>query len=225
MTAMTTMLTQSLATHKDLLRSRAEQIDSLNSQIRESSTLQKQEQDEVNDLKERVRLRGERYAKIANLRRSIAEKRQRLSSQKRSLPPSGAEIPWLSDEGAAAILSSSLGMNSSLTASQRSLAQTKLPSHQVLQSQLHAYLQHSQSLQRQADELQSRSLSVEAMYRKVVALCTGVEESKVEESLPNLVAAVESEKNGVGIGEVGRVREFLRRVDGVGGAAGMDGGM
>lgn len=222
---MTTMLNQSLATHKELLRSRTEQIDSLNSQIRESSTVQKQEQDQVNELKERVRVRAERHAKIANLKRSISEKKQRQSSQKQPPSPSRIELPWLSDENMATLLSSSPDPISSPTPSQRSLSQTALPSPQILQTQLNAFIQHSHSLQKQADELQSRSLSVEAMYRKVVALCTGVEEEKVEESLPSLVAAVESERSGTGIGEVGRVREFLRRVDGVGGATAVDGGL
>lgn len=223
--AITTMLNQSLASHKELLRSRTEQIDSLNTQIRESSTLQKQEQDDVNELKERVRLRGERHAKIANLKRSIAEKRQRQSSQNQPLSPSDVDLPWLSEENTATLLSSSPDLHDSPTRSQRSLLQTSLPSSQILQTQLSAYTAHSRSLQKQANDLQSRSLSVEAMYRKVVSLCTGVEEDKVEESLPNLVAAVESERGGVGIGEVGRVREFLRRVDGVGGATAIDGSL
>jgi hypothetical protein len=54
------------------------------------------------------------------------------------------------------------------------------------------------------------------MYRKVVALCTGVPEDKVEESLPSLVAAVESETQNVGEQDVGRVRDFLRKVEGGG---------
>lgn len=56
------------------------------------------------------------------------------------------------------------------------------------------------------------------MYRRVVSLCTGVAEDKVDEALPSLVAAIESEKGVMdGEGDVGRVREFLRRVDGSGG--------
>jgi regulatory protein SWI6 len=54
------------------------------------------------------------------------------------------------------------------------------------------------------------------LYRRVVSLCTGVDEDKVEESLPNLLQAIESEK-GAGIeveGDVARVRDFLRKVDG-----------
>ena len=43
-----------------------------------------------------------------------------------------------------------------------------------------------------------------------------MDEDKVEESLPNLLQAIESEK-GAGIeveGDVARVRDFLRKVDG-----------
>ncbi|KAK3062512.1 hypothetical protein LTS18_003918, partial [Coniosporium uncinatum] len=77
--------------------------------------------------------------------------------------------------------------------------------------------------------LRSRSGQLEGMYRKVVSLCTGVEERRVEEMLGGLVVAVESEGasgglhkiggpwivEGSGGMEVGRVREFLRKVDGV----------
>lgn len=47
----------------------------------------------------------------------------------------------------------------------------------------------------------------------MVALCTGVGDGMVEELLGGLVAAVESER-GEDV-EVGRVRDFLRRVEGV----------
>jgi regulatory protein SWI6 len=46
----------------------------------------------------------------------------------------------------------------------------------------------------------------------VISLCTGVEESKVDTHLENLLRAVESEQNDV---EITRVREFLQRVEGV----------
>jgi hypothetical protein len=62
------------------------------------------------------------------------------------------------------------------------------------------------------------------LYRKVVALCTGVPEDQVEASLPSLVAAVESEPLSIGEQDVGRVRDFLRKVDGAGAAAGSGAG-
>ena len=217
-TSMTSMLTQSLSSHKDLLRSRTEEIDLLNAKIQEYSAIQKQDLERLQELKERVRLRSERQAKIANLRRNITERRerQRLGTS----PPSTAEIepPWLNDSSQEIISFSSPSDIDSPTPLQRQLATTSLPSPRTLRAHLNAASIHTNNLQNQADELKSRSADVEAMYRKVVSLCTGVAEDKVEESLPALVAAVESERGALGQQEVGRVREFLRRVDGAAGA-------
>jgi chromosome segregation ATPase len=214
---MTTMLTQSLSTHKDLLHTRTEQIDRLNAQIQEISTLQKQDQEQVQELKERVRLRSERQAKIANLKRTIAEKRSR---QRRSSTAPAAEIdpPWLDDNVRDILASSNSPMNVTPNPLQRQLLSAQLPPPQLMQAHLNAYSSHTASLQKQADELKAHSVELEGLYRKVVSLCTGVEESKVEESLPALVAAVQSERGALGQQEVGRVREFLRRVDGVPGS-------
>jgi regulatory protein SWI6 len=62
-------------------------------------------------------------------------------------------------------------------------------------------------------KLKEKDGQLEQMYRKVVSLCTKVEESRIEECLESLVAALDSEE-GEGV-EVGRVREFLRKVEGV----------
>ena len=54
-------------------------------------------------------------------------------------------------------------------------------------------------------------------FSQQIGWMAGVAEDKVEEALPNLLAAIESEKGGGGIeseGDVGRVRDFLRKVDG-----------
>ncbi|KAK3714298.1 transcriptional regulator swi6 [Vermiconidia calcicola] len=214
--SMTSMLTSSLASHKELLRLRTEQIDHLNAQIRDFSNLQKQDLERLQEIKERVRIRSERQAKIANLKRSIAEKRTRQSSQ-RSSPPSENDInpPWL-DESGQEILQFSSQSDGSPNALQRQFLTSNLPSPRTLRAHLAAYVAHTSLLQHQADELKSRSAELEGMYRKVVSLCTGVEPGKVEASLPALVAAVESERGALGQQEVGRVREFLRRVDGGG---------
>lgn len=52
---------------------------------------------------------------------------------------------------------------------------------------------------------------MEKKYRRVITLCTGVSESDVDAMMAGLIKAVESEGDG-GSGDVGRVREFLRRV-------------
>lgn len=215
--AMTSMLTQSLSSHKDTLRLRSEQIDQLNQQIQEFSAIQKQDLERLQQIKERVRTRGERQARIANLKRSIAEKKQQQSQQKShsATPADEVDPSWL-DDSSQEILSFSSSDNEPNTI-QRQFLTTTLPSSTTLKSHLAAYHEHNALLRRQADELRSRSSELEGMYRKVVSLCTGVAEERVEESLPALVAAVESERGALGEREVGRVRDFLRRIDGTGG--------
>ncbi|KAK4544485.1 hypothetical protein LTR36_004056 [Oleoguttula mirabilis] len=215
--SMTSMLTQNLASHKDLLKVRTEQIDRLNEQIREFSALQKADLERLHELKERVKLRDERQAKVANLKRAVQE-RQHSSRRKKRSAPGDVELEpaWLDDSSSQDILRFETP-NGSPNGLQRQFLEANISAPPAsLEARLNAYLAHNASLQKQADELKSRSSELEGMYRKVVSLCTGVAEDKVEESLPALVAAVESERGGLGEQEVGRVREFLRRVDGTG---------
>lgn len=215
--SMTNMLTQSLSSHKDLLRARTEEIDRLNAKIREFSSVQTQDIERLQEIKDRVRLRAERQAKIANLKRNIAEKRERQKASSGPKPTVTAEPSWLDESSQEIVSFSSPSGSDSPNAIQRQFVTDSLPSPRTLRAHLNAATMHTENMKRQADELKSRSVDTEAMYRKVVSICTGVEEHKVEESLPALVAAVESEKGALGQQEVGRVREFLRRVDGVGG--------
>lgn len=84
---------------------------------------------------------------------------------------------------------------------------------ELLSARVKAVSRHNAQLEHHAAQLRSRSTELEALYRKVVAKCTGVREGDVERNLEGLVAAVESE-NWVGEDgrDVGRVRDFLRRV-------------
>ena len=220
---MTTMLTQTLASHKDLLKIRTEQIDRLNEQLREFSALQKADLERLQELKDRVKLREERQAKVANLKRALEDRRAsgtaRKGKNKRSTATEEAdpEPSWLVDESTHDILALETA-DGSPTDAQRQLIEHSLPSQPSAAARLNAYLQHNALLRQQADELKTRSSEVEALYRKVVSLCTGVEEGRVEGCLAGLVAAVESERGCFGEGEVevGRVRSFLRRVEGGG---------
>ena len=88
-----------------------------------------------------------------------------------------------------------------------------LPSTPILRARVAAYNVNNEQLAAQSAKLKARSGELETRYRRVISLCTGVEENRVEEMLPALVAAVESE-NSDGM-EVARVREFLKKVEGV----------
>ncbi|KAF2860479.1 apses-domain-containing protein [Piedraia hortae CBS 480.64] len=71
----------------------------------------------------------------------------------------------------------------------------------------------NEKLKTELEQLRNRSRPTENMYRRVVSICTDVPEDRVDEALPSLLAAVESERNGLLEGDqVSRVREFLQRV-------------
>ncbi|KAI8941485.1 hypothetical protein NX059_002702 [Plenodomus lindquistii] len=92
------------------------------------------------------------------------------------------------------------------------LLQSLPPAH-VLRQRLDTYINTNGSLLNRSRILKEKDGQLEQMYRKVVSLCTKVEEGRIEECLEGLVAALDSEE-GEGV-EVGRVREFLRKVEGV----------
>jgi hypothetical protein len=89
-----------------------------------------------------------------------------------------------------------------------------LLSPQTLQARLNAYNSLNARLSALLTSLRARDGELETKYRKVIALCTGVEEGQVDSVLAQLVQAVESEGDPASSGQdVGRVREFLRRVE------------
>jgi regulatory protein SWI6 len=82
-----------------------------------------------------------------------------------------------------------------------------------LRHRLETYTHSNAALLNRSRKLKEKDGQLEQMYRKVVSLCTKVEEGRIEDCLESLVAALDSEE-GEGV-EVGRVREFLRKVEGV----------
>ena len=86
---------------------------------------------------------------------------------------------------------------------------------EVLAGRAKAYQQHNNMLEGRSKDLKVRSIELEERYKKIVSLCTGAEVEKVDELLDGLVQAVISEqKEMADSSELGRVREFLRLVQG-----------
>lgn len=218
--AMTSMLTQNMTQHRDLLKLRTEQIDLLNQQIRDFSAMQKQDHEELQLLQRRANTRMERQQKIANLRRAVNERRTTPNATGRTRPVGHADDTVLVNYDQWQTSLPDPSADDFQPDEQQKQFIASLPSRHDLRNRLNAYITNNQQLGSQAAELKDRSGELEALYRKVVSLCTGVPEDKVEENLASLVAAVESERGGLGREEVGRVREFLMKVDGVTGAEG-----
>jgi phage shock protein A len=224
-------------------RLKQDTIDRTNETIAQLSALQKQEQDRLEQLRSRLRLRQDRAKRIANLKRWLEPQRHNLAVSTGADPREKRKIGYADVDGAGVIvraddlprelreagehlirkasdgpsyLSTPLPVDLSLIAQSlqhqpNSLA--TLPSISTLRHRLEVYTQNNRNLAERRQKLKEKDGQLEVMYRKVVSLCTKVDEERIDGVLEGLVLALESDPlDGV---EVGRVREFLRKVEGV----------
>jgi hypothetical protein len=228
-------------------RLKQDAIDQTNELITQLSTQQKQEQQRLESLRARLRVRQDRAKRISNLKRWLEPQRHMLSvnagdidlhEKKRigyadlegagilikeddlpyELRQAGDHLDCRASDGAS-YLSTTIPLDPatlkqvSHQPQYQTYAVQQLPAASVLQQRLHTYTNANGALLKRSKMLKEKDGQLEMMYRKVVSLCTKVEESRIEECLEGLVAALDSEE-GEGV-EVGRVREFLRKVEGV----------
>lgn len=222
-------------------RLKQDAIDRTNELITQLSSQQKLEQQKLEALRARLRFRQDRAKRIANLKRWLEPQRHMLSVNAGAKDlHERRQIGYADVEGAGVIindddlpfelrqagehvirrasdgpsyLSTSLPLDpSSLQHAQFSPLLSQI-STVFLRHRLETYTHTNSALLNRSRILKEKDGQLEQMYRKVVSLCTKVEESRIEECLEGLVAALDSEE-GEGV-EVGRVKEFLRKVEGV----------
>lgn len=242
-------LTASLSTlqsqHAAEMRLKTDAIDRANAQIQSLAAQHAQMQQQLTTLQARVKAKSERGGRLSNLRKSLADHRTRLARQ--GLNPDtamsspgvllrsgdveqldGLEVP------ATSVPSSTHDSQIDGDVMNTIIDPSALPELPILRARLAAYNENNTRLRRRSQQLKGRSRELEAMYKKVVGMCTNVPEEKVDEMLSQLLQAVESEnlgaKNGVNgvIGtpaaalaqsqetEMKRVRQFLHKVEGAG---------
>jgi ankyrin repeat protein len=222
------------------LRTLQDRIDTHNAAIKDLHTTQTQLASQLDRVHSTIRARQERKQKLHNLRRVVGEMKARLAKTNPTLATSGAEelrnvkvgdadkefaVP---DTDTNTISSPEQQNTPSLPTPTHSQShqsrsptqhqpQQNIPptSPQTLQRRLSAYTALNVRLAAHLKTLRARDSDLEAKMRKVIALCTGVAEEDVDRLLPQLCQAVESEGEGIGTTarDVGRVREFLRKVD------------
>jgi regulatory protein SWI6 len=222
-------------------RLKQDSIDRTNETIAQLSALQKTEQQKLETLRLRLRTRQDRAKRISNLKRWLEPQRHMLSinagaadlHEKRKIGYADAEgagiiikaddLPYeLRQAGEHLIRQASGGLaylSTPLPLSRLSPSEAQLSplvqsiSTSVLRHRIDMYTQANAALLNRSRKLKDKDGQLEAMFRQVVCLCTNVDESRIDEVLPSLVAALDSDPlDGV---EVGRVREFLRKVEGV----------
>ncbi|KAF2730977.1 apses transcription factor-like protein [Polyplosphaeria fusca] len=219
-------------------RLKQDTIDRTNEQIAQLSAIQKTEQQRLDGVRARIRARQDRAKRIANLRKWIDVQRHQLSVtqpsanlkerkrighadtegaglivQPNDLPPevrsTGDHLIHKASDGPMYI-STPLPSDMPILATQTATLIANLPSVQTLRHRLEVYVMNNYKLADKSKKLKEKDGQLEQMYRKVVSLCTKVDEQRIDGVLEGLVLALDSDPlDGV---EVGRVKEFLRKV-------------
>lgn len=202
------------------LREKQIVLDEANAKLKESGTALADEVRQLEELRKRTSERAELEQRLANLSRSNRELRQQLSHTNAGKPVMdrvsiGEADKGLDHQGNLAqidqLFPEGINPDNHLTQDQINFL-SSLERAEVLSGRVKAYQQHNESLEQRTKELRSMSKDLERRYRKIVSLCTGVEESKVDDILMNLVQAVMSEQRDSM--DISRIREFMRMVEG-----------
>jgi regulatory protein SWI6 len=209
---MQNLLTETSTSFKSELQQKQSLIDQTHLALREATSLLADERRRLASLEQKATTRNHLRQQCANLRRANALHRAEFA--RNGAPGALKEDVKIGEADAGLQIDASL-FNSSTDPEnltpQQIAALAAMPSTAVLQARKEAYQVTNMRLEQQKTQLKSQSFELEAQMRRIVSLCTGVEEGKVDEMLEGLQAAVESERGGEV--DVGRVREFLRRVE------------
>jgi hypothetical protein len=183
-------------------------IDSIHNQLRESSAQLGEERRRLERLQVRAKQREERKQKIANLRKATVEEQFRISQLHHGQICRETEMR-LGDADRAFQLPPNIDPGAALHDPR---VAGSLPPASALQARLNAFVTNNEALESEVRGLKGKSRDLEKKYRRVIGLCTRVEENKIDSVLDNLCRAVDSEHGDV---ELGRVRDFLQKVEGV----------
>ena len=208
------------------LHEKQELLDSTNRALKDSSNALVEERRQLEELQAKAREKGELKQKIQNLKRSAGELRREISQGEPQLngvmanvsvgeADKGLDFDGRLEEMADVFPRGDVGALEMLTPEQMAfLSSLDLERAEVLGGRVQAYQRHNEGLEERTRELKSKSRELEERYKKIVSLCTKVEVESVDRVLDSLLQAVVSEqKENV---ELGRVREFLRMVQGGG---------
>jgi hypothetical protein len=198
-------------------------IDDLHTQLRDASGELGEQRRRVETLQAEANERESRKRKHSNLMRAYEEERLRLSQLQAQYGQvsSDSEMQLGDADAGLGIATKATAVLSKINSdhqgpvidrADRQFLASALPSIHVLRVRSNAYAENNKSLEANVRGLQSKSSELANKYRTIIGLCTGVDETKVDEQLDNLLRAVESEPTEV---ELARVRDFLQRIESV----------
>ncbi|PMD62729.1 uncharacterized protein K444DRAFT_651684 [Hyaloscypha bicolor E] len=219
--AITTLVTETEQEFSKEMDKKQAVIDDLHMQLRDASGELGEQRRRLDALQAEMNERESRKRKASNLMRAYEEEGSRLSQLQAQYGQvngdSNAQVGE-ADTGlgispkASPVLSKVTSDHQGLTigGTDRQFLASALPPLAVLRARVNAYAENNKALEANVRGLQSKSSELANKYRTIIGLCTGVEDTKVDEQLDNLLRAVESEPTDV---ELARVRDFLLRIE------------
>ena len=222
--AITALLSDTESSFRSEIQAKQSLIDQTHTKLRETTSLLKDERRRLAELQRKSDERKALRQRIANLRRANDQQRAYLSSNAIARPASspidirsdikvGEADAGLDIDSTILPLSHDHSQPLQILPQQREYLAT-LPPTAILKARTTAYQKNNARLEAQAKRLHDQSSELETQLRKLVCLCLNLEEGQLDRMAGSLHAAVESE-GGEDV-DLARVRDFLRRVEGLG---------
>jgi regulatory protein SWI6 len=220
-TAITTLVTETELEFSKEMDKKQAVIDDLHMQLRDASGELGEQRRRLESLQAEMTERESRKRKTSNLMRSFEDEGSRLSQLQAEYGQVNGDLEAQlgdADTGlgvspkASPILSkvTSDHQGPIINGTERQFLASTIPPLHTLRARVNAYAENNKALEANVRGLQSKSSELANKYRTIIGLCTGVDDTKVDEQLDNLLRAVESEPTDV---ELARVREFLVRIE------------
>ena len=202
--SITHLLSETGSTFQQEMKAKQASLDSLHTNLRTTSTQLGDARRKLEHLTTSVTKQQLARQKVANLAHAREDEQSRLMNEQSRSSQHNLSSSWETELGAM------------LEAAEESSgdygAEGMLPSASVLKARIRAIEARREVTRKMVQALKGRSRDVEVKYRRVVALCTGVQEGEVDAVIDSLLKAVESEREEL---EIDRVRRFLGGVEGV----------
>ena len=224
MTAIKTLLSDTESSFRSEIQAKQSLIDQTHTKLRETTSLLNEERRRLAKLQRKSDDREALRQRIANLRRANDQQRAYLSSSSNgrstTLPTEIRLDVKVGEADAGLVIDTTILPLSHdhsgplhILPQQREYLAT-LPPTVILKARTTAYQKNNARLEAQAKKLHDQSSELETQLRKLVCLCLSLEEGQLDQLIGSLHAAVQSE-GGEDV-DLARVREFLRRVEGLG---------
>lgn len=208
-TATNSILAQTQQQYQSELAKKQELINQQNTELRNIAAEYEQERGRLEEVQRKAKERTEHRQKIQNHQRHNSSRRARIEAKKREL---GALEPLeplnLAALGFLIETDEEIERIKSMDEEEAEAKLKLLPSKVELEARVMAHQTINNKMEEELGLLRERSSELEGKYRKVVSMCTGVPEVDVDGMLGALLGAVANED-----GDMGRVREFLRRIE------------